>query len=528
MIAGLAILGHLSQLPIVVRDFLDSLTMLYLLLITVPVFQLRSYLIQQLIGYYGLRYWVVVFRVITLALPISQAAMSIIGLAGYLHLASLMGWYIIQFIGVLIATVICQGLLNDAAAWLKHHAFQRSTKDWSALREAVNSAHRVFTILLLFGATIVLARMYGAGDRDLTDAWKVLVLTVAGVIAIYEALYLTVGYLTQRGGSLLSNTLVRRARMPLSLIIPITAAALVLPNLNFPREIIDPGTHVLLVAEFAAVTWLLMRLVSMLDNLAEARYGIKLESSTGARRAQTQIRVLRQALHATVLIIGVAAILMTFPTIRQFGAGLLASAGAAGIVLGIAARPLFENLIAGIQIGLTQPIRIGDVVIVEGEWGRIEEIAATYVVMRVWDKRRLVLPLKYFNETPFENWTRSSSELLGTVFLHTDYTFPVEEGRKALKRILEQSDLWDGKEWSLLVTDAAENTLELRAVMSAADAGKAWSLRCHVREKLVEYIQENHPEALPKTRALLASEEAENGRQPMPRVLLGQARQNLA
>jgi hypothetical protein len=196
----------------------------------------------------------------------------------------------------------------------------------------------------------------------------------------------------------------------------------------------------------------------------------------------------------------------------------------AGLVVGMAARPLLANLIAGIQIALTQPIRVDDVVIVEGEWGRIAEITATYVVVHIWDDRRLVVPLNYFNEQPFQNWTRRSSDLLGTAFFHMDYTFPVEEGRTALRRILESTDLWDGRVCVLQVTDATEQTVELRALMSAIDAGTAWDLRCYVRETFVKFLQENYPDALPETRALLEESEpredneTENVIQPGKRI----------
>jgi hypothetical protein len=203
--------------------------------------------------------------------------------------------------------------------------------------------------------------------------------------------------------------------------------------------------------------------------------------------------------------------MMTFPRIQQLGAGLLASAGVAGLVVGVAARPLLENLIAGVQIGVTQPIRLDDVVIVEGEWGRIAEINSTYVIVHIWDDRRLVVPLNYFNTQPFQNWTRTGGELLGTAFFNVDYTFSVEEGRQALKRILDESGIWDGRAWGLQVTDSKEHTLELRALMSAPDASTAWDLRCYVREKFVAFLQQSYPNCLPKTRAVLGDNGKKEG-----------------
>jgi hypothetical protein len=174
-------------------------------------------------------------------------------------------------------------------------------------------------------------------------------------------------------------------------------------------------------------------------------------------------------------------------------------------MVGLAARTALTNILAGIQIALSQPIRLGDVVIVENEWGWIEEITTTYVVVRIWDLRRLIVPLSYFIEKPFQNWTHTTADLLGTVFVYSDYRVEVEEVRSELLRILESSGMWDGKVWGLQVTNATDRSLELRALMSAPDAPKAWDLRCYVREKLIEFLQQRFPESLPRTRAELGS-----------------------
>jgi small-conductance mechanosensitive channel len=187
--------------------------------------------------------------------------------------------------------------------------------------------------------------------------------------------------------------------------------------------------------------------------------------------------------------------------VRNLGASLLASAGIAGLVVGIAARPILGNLLAGLQIALTQPIRIDDVVVVEGEWGRIEEIGAAYVVVAIWDQRRLVLPLQYFIEKPFENWTRAASELLGTVFLWVDYGMPVDLLREELRRVCEASPDWDRRVAEIQVTEAGERAVQLRVLVSARDASRAWDLRCHVRERLIDYVRREHPEFLPRLRA---------------------------
>ena len=197
--------------------------------------------------------------------------------------------------------------------------------------------------------------------------------------------------------------------------------------------------------------------------------------------------------------VAAALILMKFPSIQHLGTSLLASAGLAGLAAGIAARPMLSNLIAGMQLALTEPIRIDDAVLVEGEFGNIEEITTTYVVVRIWDQRRMVLPLAYFIEHPFQNWTLNSADLLGTVLVHVDYTVPVEEVRQELQRILEATPLWDRRVWNLQVTDATDSSVELRAMMSASGAGRLWDLRVHVREKLIAFLQ-TYPQSLPRVR----------------------------
>jgi small-conductance mechanosensitive channel len=218
---------------------------------------------------------------------------------------------------------------------------------------------------------------------------------------------------------------------------------------------------------------------------------------------RTQVQVLRRITVALILIIALALMLMTFPNIRNVGASLFASAGVAGLIAGLAARPALSNLIAGLQLALTEPIRLEDQVIVEGEFGFVEEIGTTYVVVRTWDQRRLIVPLSYFIERPFQNWTRTASGLLGTVFLYTDYTVPVEEVRQELQRVLAASDLWDGKTGILQVTNLTDRSMELRVLLAAADPGHLWDLRCHVREKLTQFLQARYPQCLPRMRAEL-------------------------
>jgi len=268
------------------------------------------------------------------------------------------------------------------------------------------------------------------------------------------------------------------------------------------RTIVLPVTRILYIISFA---WLLLGLVRYFQDFLLRRYQLDAEDNLQARRMYTQISIIRKLITVVVILLALASVLMQFETLRYIGTGILASAGLAGIIIGFAAQKTIGNLLAGFQIAITQPIRIDDVVVVEGEWGRIEEITLTYVVVKIWDLRRLVLPISYFIEKPFQNWTRESAEILGTVYMHLDYTAPVGALRNRLHAILKESQNWDGKVCRLQVTDTTEKTMQLRALMSAANAGAAWELRCEVREKLVAFMQTEHPHCLPTFRASVTS-----------------------
>jgi len=269
--------------------------------------------------------------------------------------------------------------------------------------------------------------------------------------------------------------------------------------------LIDGARHVTTLLIIGTLTWLVMRLLRGLQQFIQLRNPVDVVDNLRARQIQTQSRVLLRTLAFFVLLIGAAAMLMTFPGARQFGASLLASAGLAGLAVGFAARPVLANLIAGLQIAMTQPIRLDDVVIVENEWGRIEEITGTYVVVRIWDDRRLVVPLQYFIEKPFQNWTRRGSSLIGTVFLWADYSLPLEPLREELRRLCKDvPELWDGRVCVLQVTDASEKSIQLRALVSSPDSSRNWDLRCHIRENLLGFIQRQYPHSLPQVRADLS------------------------
>src|SRR5690606_24854471 len=262
--------------------------------------------------------------------------------------------------------------------------------------------------------------------------------------------------------------------------------------------------HWLGIGVLLCAVWLAVRAVEALQARILRGHPVDIEDNLAARRIQTQTRVIARVIQGAIILVGVALALMTFPAIRQIGATLLASAGIIGLVAGIAARPVFGNLIAGLQIALAQPIRLDDVVIVEGEWGRIEEITSTYVVVRVWDERRLVVPLQWFIENPFQNWTRTSAQLLGTAFLWLDYRTPMADVRAELQRICEDDARWDGRVCVAQVTETSEHTIQVRLLVSARNSGELFDLRCVVRERMIDYLERRHPQALPRLRADIA------------------------
>lgn len=292
-------------------------------------------------------------------------------------------------------------------------------------------------------------------------------------------------------------------RAPLRMLIPAICIAIVLPFVRLPQQILSLLIHLVNLWIIGTTGWLLVKIVLIVRDLVLSRYQIDVKDNLEARRVYTQIRLIQRILIVIILFVTLAIMLLTFDKVRQIGMSLLASAGIIGIILGFAAQKTLGNLLAGIQIAIAQPIRLDDVVIVENEWGWIEEITLTYVVMRIWDLRRLIIPISYFIENPFQNWTRISAALLGTVYLYADYTVPVEAVRQELFRILEKSGYWDGKVKGLQVTNTTDRIVELRALMSAVDSPTTWNLRCEVREKLLTFVQKNYHESLPQMRVTL-------------------------
>jgi small-conductance mechanosensitive channel len=328
---------------------------------------------------------------------------------------------------------------------------------------------------------------------------------VAGAILIALSIYrLAVWLLNRAFGTRLPllSVFIERTSGPAQLALCLAAVALVLPLAPLSDAFRTPLTSLFVVAFIALIGWISIRIVDM----SAARYLQNFRDVTEnfvARKHVTQVRVFKRVTDIIIVIITVSTALMTFDSVRQYGVSLFASAGAAGIIVGLAARPLLSNLIAGVQIAITQPIRIEDAVIIENEWGWVEDIAATYVVIRLWDWRRMVVPLSYFIEKPFQNWTRDTASLIGVIALHVDYRADVPRIRRWLEGAVRESKLWDGAVVNLQVIDADSRTIELRALVSARNAPQSWDLRCEMRERLIAFIRDEMPEALPRERAIL-------------------------
>lgn len=297
-------------------------------------------------------------------------------------------------------------------------------------------------------------------------------------------------------GGLILRRVSRLSRLALILL----AIKIALPAARFEPGYQDAARHILDLGLVALIGLALIAVVDIGWEFIERTQRIDDDDNIRARKLRTQFGILRRAAIVLIALLTFGGMLMTFPSMREYGLSLLASAGAAGIVVGFAARPVLSNLLAGLQIALTQPIRINDVVIVEGEYGRVEEITTTYVVIRTWDWRRLVMPLGSFIEKPFQNWTLADSALIGSVFWHVDYTAPIEAMRRKLAEFLEASAYWDRRVANLQVVEAEDRTLKIRALMSAKNSAAAWDLRCQIREQMITWLQEAHPEALPRLR----------------------------
>jgi small-conductance mechanosensitive channel len=331
--------------------------------------------------------------------------------------------------------------------------------------------------------------------------WFWLLVPLVAALLVLEGIRLVAHRRQQRRRWEVAGAVVRRCVRPTWFV-----AALIVAELSFVNDVDrrsrDSLAHSLAIGLIVGVTWLGIEFAYALTDIALVRLerALGTRDNRRARRARTQLVMLRRIVAVVAVIIAAGAILLTFTRVRALGASMLASAGIAGAVTGVAARPTLGNLIAGLQIAFSDMLRMDDVVVVNGEWGRVDDITLTYVVMRTWDERRLIIPTAWFVDNPFENWTRNEARVIGTVLVTLDFSVPVEEVRAEVQRILEASALWDQREWVVQVTEIGSAGVELRMLMSAADAPSAWDLRCEVREKLLAFLRERYPEALPRLR----------------------------
>lgn len=297
------------------------------------------------------------------------------------------------------------------------------------------------------------------------------------------------------------SMLVRFVDRPLQLTVTVVLLQLVWWNTSDDLPFISPLRHLSVLVLIAGVTWLAVRVVEAFVEGVIMLHPLETSDNLRTRALHTKVHVLARCMMAVVIVIGVGAMLMTIPDVRQIGASLLASAGVAGLVAGIAARPVLGNLIAGLQIAISQPVRIDDVVVIQGEWGRVEAITGTYIAVRIWDERRLIVPLQWFIENSFQNWTRNSAQIIGSVFIWVDFRMPMAPLREELVRLCEAASEWDRRVQVLQVCDANERAMQLRALVSSPDSPLNWDLRCKVREGLLDFIQREYPQFLPRTRA---------------------------
>jgi hypothetical protein len=305
--------------------------------------------------------------------------------------------------------------------------------------------------------------------------------------------------------SVMFTDLARRAHRPVQATLALIAVYYAVRDTTDPADWRTAFLHGVQLFVIGAVAWLVGALLLVIEDAALARWRTDVSDNRKARRVHTQVVMIRRV---TLVVVGVLAFgvaLMTFPQARVIGTSVLASAGFAGIIAALAAQSVLRNIFAGLQLAFSDAVRLGDVVIVQGEWGRIEEITLSYVVVHIWDDRRLILPTSYLTETPFENWTRTDAALLGSVEFDVDWGLPVDEMREELRQCLGRTDLWDERVSVLQVTEATAAAMKVRALVSAADAPRLWDLRCYVREHLVNWVRTNHPSAMPRLRAELTS-----------------------
>jgi small-conductance mechanosensitive channel len=345
---------------------------------------------------------------------------------------------------------------------------------------------------------------------------SIIIASVCAVALCLHGLALRFVRRSRAGKAAFTKLLIMRAANPTRFAIVLLALAAVVPVSGLPsatqQQFIAPLTSLFILL----VGWSCLAAVGLAGDLYLDRFKTGFDDAL-ARKHVTQVRLLRRAAQVLMALITVGAAMMTLPAIRQYGVSLFASAGAAGIVVGLAARPLLSNLLAGIQIAITQPVKIEDSVVINNEWGWVEDITSTYLVVRTWDWRRLIVPLSWFLEQPIQNWTRETTTIIGQVRFYVDYRTPIEDLRQELDRLIHAGKLWDGNVATLQVVEANETTIQIRVLATSSDAGRSWDLQCELREKMIAYLQREHPDCLPRRRIEVTDGDPARSEFPPPR-----------
>lgn len=419
----------------------------------------------------------------------------------------------------LISCAVALALLSLLSGWfvwiVRRRAGEIESKryqSWLALSAAAIRKPVALFLWMCGGAFALLPIAAGVIDRPTRIFWAralTAILYAGWIIALLWLVFRAIRavekrmrFWAERTRSLLGKIIVPIVGHSLRLAVPLLGVILLLPLLKLPENwtwVTQKGVGILFIV---ALSFLIVHGINAMQAALLSQQRLDLPDNLSARRIYTQVSVIRKVIVTAIVVIATGSVLMLFDPVRQFGTSILASAGIAGIVIGFAAQRTLGNVLAGIQIALTQPLLIDDIVVVEGEFGQIEEITLTYVTVRTWDLRRMILPITYFVEKPFQNWSRVSTDLLGAILLYLDYQAPVGELRKELKRLVENNPKWDKKVCGLQVTDTKQSTIEVRALVSSTDPGKVFDLRCEVREGLIDFLCRNYPESLPRQRSV--------------------------
>jgi small-conductance mechanosensitive channel len=429
---------------------------------------------------------------------------------------------------LLAAVLVVTGTAKGWLRWLEKANERREALESWRHQFVVAFSKPIYALIWLYGSYVavvpLLVRAQTTSEAVSGTRFAAEKLLDLGVFVIVVWLFyrltrvleVRLGVWVKKSASKMDDVLAAPLIKTLRVLLPLVAVILGLPLLGLPADYDDFVSKVTSLVLIGSVAWVLVQGVRLVETVLLTRHDLQAADNLEARKMHTQVRVLSKSVYFIITIFTVASMLMVFEEVQRFGTNILASAGVVGIILGFAAQRTIANLFAGFQLAMAQPIRIDDVVIVEGEWGRIEEVTLTYVVIKIWDQRRLIVPLSHFIEKPFQNWTRTSSEILGSVFFYADYSVPIEEIRAETKRLVESNPNWDKKFWNVQVTEATDRAVQVRVLVTASDSGKAWNMRCEIREALIAFLQKNHPGSLPRVRAEI--ENREPGRSHSPNV----------